>query len=112
MIVHYLTHDEVNAAVALQKAARNGIDLRVIDVRDFDDMIRTERLICDLDHLPAEYRTNLVSRAAAGEPFLWVAVHSYNLSTYEVRVLREAGVTVARTLKSSLLRLPGLFVRM
>src|SRR5207248_2135669 len=59
---------------------------------------RTGGVVLDLDHLPAGARSELFLRAGRGNLRSGLTVHSYNLTGYEARVLRAAGVRVARRL--------------
>ena len=77
MLVAYLTHDEVNAAAALRIAARLGLPLVVIDVRDRRELAASDRLFCDLDHLPDDFKQSLLARAAGGRMLRGVAYTSF-----------------------------------
>src|SRR4051794_15573435 len=98
MLIAYVTHDEVNAAVAARLARRHGLELIVLSVRDAEQAVAADRLVLDLDHLPPESRSKLFLRAGAGNLRPGVVVHSYNLAPGEDRALRSAGVVVARRL--------------
>jgi len=101
MTTAYLTHDEVNAATAQELAARLPFDLVVLDVRQAHPT--AARVVCDLDHLPAEVKAGLLDNAQDGVRMAGVAVHSYHLRSQEVRALRAVGVTVSRRLTGRLL---------
>jgi hypothetical protein len=98
MFVAYLTHDEVNAEAARVVAARIGLGLRVIGLRHKVEAAAADRLVVDLDALPADWRADLFARVAVGQTFPWVSVHSYRLTRDEARTLRAAGLTVTRAL--------------
>src|SRR5688500_16300088 len=104
MFVAYLTHDEVNAAAALRIAARLGLPLVVIDVRDRRELAAADRLVCDLDHLPADFKDSLLARAVGGQELRGVAAHSYHLTGREAALFRRAGASVSRRLNGRLFR--------
>lgn len=105
MTVNYLTHDEVNAFVAERLARRLGLKLAVLTVRDEAEAWAADRLVLDLDHLPAECKTELL-RAAAGQMRAGVVVHSYHLAAGERIRLRAFGVRVYRRLTGAVLLQP------
>ncbi len=105
MTVAYLTHDDVNAAAARTFAARAGLGLVVLDVRQSDPA--AVGVVCDLDYLPPEVKAGLLANARAGVDLSAVAVHSYRLTPAERRALRAAGAAVARRLSASLLGAPA-----
>lgn len=100
MTIAYLTHDEVNAADATRRAARLGIPLVVLDVRGIH--AAADRVVCDLDHLPESVKAGLLGEAAAGTDLSAVGVHSYHMTTREVKAFRRAGVIVCRRLDAAL----------
>src|SRR5262245_59309847 len=101
MSIVYLTHDEVNAAVATRIAHRVGLQLTVVGIKDTHP-IAAGLLVYDLDHLPPERKSELLRRASGGE-LEGVAVHSYHLTPGESRRLRAAGVPVHRRLSAAIL---------
>lgn len=104
MSIAYLTHDDVNAAVARRVAGRFGLDLTVLPLKDAGQGVVADLLILDLDHLPPECKSKLFLRIGGGEPREGMAVHSYHLTAAEARVLRKAGVRVARRLTATVFR--------
>ncbi|HSQ56867.1 MAG TPA: hypothetical protein VLM40_14085 [Gemmata sp.] len=101
--VAYLTHDEVNAALACRMAKRFGLNLTVLAVKDANHAIAADQLVLDLDHLPLEYKSNLFLRIGRGELRSGVAVHSYHLTPGECRALCTAGVRMTRRLTAAVL---------
>ena len=106
MKIAYLTHDEVNAAVARRLARRLGLRLKVLTVKSADRTAAADLLVLDLDHLPPECKSKLFLRVGSGRLRQGVAVHSYNLTATEERALRAAGVHVARRLTAAVLDVP------
>jgi hypothetical protein len=102
-MIAYLTHDAVNAALARRMARRLGSDLTILRAQDADQLGAADRLVIDLDNLPRESKSELFRRAENGGLLTGVAVHSYNLTGAEARILRAAGVRVARRLTAALL---------
>ena len=107
-MIAYLTHDEVNAAVARRAARRLCGRLKVLGVKDADRAAAADLVLLDLDHLPPECKLGLLRQAVGGELANRFAVHSYQLSTADERVLRAAGVRVATRLTAALLAVPAL----
>jgi hypothetical protein len=100
MTIAYLTLDEVNAALGQELAARTGLALAILDIRQvapFGSM-----RVLDLDSLPQDIKMQLLTRAQQGEDLSHVAAHSYHLTAKEIRLLRAAGVKIARRLRASL----------
>jgi hypothetical protein len=97
----YLTHDEVNADLARRIAGRFGITLTVFAVKDASAARAADRLVLDLDHLPAECKAGLLAEAATGGVRPGVSVHSYHLTRAEARHLRRAGVSITRRLTAA-----------
>jgi hypothetical protein len=104
MTVAYLTHDEVNAAAARELASRLGLSLVVLDIRQIHPT--AGRLVCDLDHLPPEVKSELLSNARAGVNMCSIGVHSYHLTPEETKLLRAAGAVASRRLTARLLLFP------
>jgi hypothetical protein len=104
MTTTYLTHDDVNAAVARELASRLGFSLVVLKLSETGS--DTSRLVCDLDHLPPDVKAGMIATARTGVSLPSVGVHSYNLTAAEARMLRSAGVVVSRRLSARLLLLP------
>jgi hypothetical protein len=102
-VIAYLTHDDVNAAVARRAARELGLELTQFPVKDDDLTVLADVLLLDLDHLPPEFKSDLLRRAGNGSIRKGLAVHSYHLSPAEARALRAAGVLVARRLTTGLL---------
>lgn len=103
MFVAYLSHDEVNSALADRVAGRFGLDLVVLTLRDAEHALAADRLVLDLDHLPPECKAKLFLRVGRGELRGGVTVHSYHLTDAEAGALRAAGVRVARRLTTAIL---------
>lgn len=101
-MIAYLTHDEVNAYVAARLARKLRVPLTVLPAKG-TDQLAAHVLLVDLDHLPREWRANLLARAARGRLPAGLAVHSYHLSGADARTLRAAGVRVAHRLTAALL---------
>jgi len=102
-MIAYLTHDEVNAALARRLAERRDLILMVIPVKDAELAAAAEVVILDLDHLPAEFKRELFERIGVRKFRHNLAVHSYNLSDSEKTALLAAGVRVVRRLSAALL---------
>lgn len=100
MAIVYLTLDEVNAAMAARLARRLGVRLLA---RPLAGRGQSAGRVYDLDFQPAEVKAKLVADAAAGRVPAGTAVHSYNLTPVEERVLRAARVRVGRRLTARLL---------
>src|SRR5262245_5961290 len=101
----YLTHDEVNAAVARRIARRLGLDLTVLAVKDADRAAEADLLVLNLDHLPAVCRSELIRRAGGdrrGRP----AAHADHLTASGSRALRAAGARLARRLTAAVFAVP------
>lgn len=99
----YLTHDQVNAALARRIAARLGLDITVLALKDADQAVTADALVLDLDSLPLDARSKLFLRVGSGELRSGVGVHSYHLTASEARTLRRAGVRVERRLTAAAL---------
>lgn len=99
----YLTHDQVNAALARRIAARLGLDLTVLALKDADRAVAADALVLDLDSLPRDARSKLFLRVGSGELRSGVGVHSYHLTGSEARTLRRAGVRAERRLTAAAL---------
>jgi hypothetical protein len=95
----YVSTDEVNAAVAIELAARSGVAVILADARRLSPRSQLG-VVCDFDFLPGGYAS--VCRLVAGGRLL--AVHSYNLRGRRARALRAAGVIVCRRLTARLFR--------
>lgn len=95
----------MNAFNAVRIARRLGLELAAFAVKDAGETVAADLLVLDLDHLPADCRANLLAQAATSPKHSRsdLAVHSYNLNRAELRVLRRAGVRVARRLTAGLL---------
>ena len=104
MTTAYLTHDDVNAAVARELASRLGFSLVVLKLSETEP--DASRLVCDLDHLPPDVKAGMLANARTGVNLPSVGVHSYHLTSEESRMLRAAGVVVSRRLSARLLLLP------
>jgi hypothetical protein len=102
-VIAYLTHDEVNAALAQRIAGRLSLELTVLGIKDINLAITADLLLFDLDHLPTECKSELLSRAQRDSLGERIAVHSYCLTTSEARSLRKAGGLTARRLTATLL---------
>ena len=103
MSVAYMSHDEVNSALALRIADRLDLDLAALTLRDAEHAIAADLLVLDLDHLPPECESKVFLRVGRGELRSDLAVHSYHLTETEADVLRAAGVRVARRLTAAVL---------
>ena len=101
MSAAYLSHDEVNTALAGRMARRLGIVLTTLHVKDAEHAVAADLLVLDLDHLPPECKSKLFLRVGSGELRTGVAVHSYHLTAAEARALRGAGVRVSRRLTAA-----------
>ena len=101
-MIAYLTFDDVNPVLSAELARKifPGMAFRTINSPQL--AAEGELLVYDLDHLPPEWRANLFHQAAAGQLTGNVAAHSYNLTVAEMRVLRSAGVRIARRIAVSL----------
>jgi hypothetical protein len=95
-----MTHDEVNARLARRIARHLHLKLTVLGIKDAEHAISADQLVLDLDHLPADCKTNLLSRVRARLMRAGVSVHSYCLTRGEACELRHAGVKVTRRLSS------------
>jgi hypothetical protein len=103
MSVAYISHDEVNSALARRMATRLGLELTVLNLQEAEHAIPADLIMLDLDHLPPECKSKLFLQIGKGELRDGVAVHSYRLTTAEVRELRAAGVRVKRRLTATVL---------
>jgi len=103
MTLSYVSTDAVNASTLRHLAGRLGLVVRLTDPRCRRPRVGCRAVIYDVDFLPAEILSRLLSAASAGRSLRRVAVHSYNLSPRTIRVLRAAGATVGRRLTTELL---------
>jgi|ERR1700722_798226 hypothetical protein len=101
-MIAYLSHDEVNSALARRIARRLGFKLKPLSHKDAKLVSAANGLVLDLDNLPSEYKSKLFLQIDAGVLRPGLAVHSYHLSHVEARTLRAAGVRVTRRLTSGL----------
>jgi hypothetical protein len=101
--VAYLSHDEVNAALARRMARRLGLDLAILHIKDAEQAVAADLLVLDLDHLAPECKSELFLRIGGRELRGGVAVHSYHLTPAEARTLRKAGVQISRRLTAAVL---------
>jgi len=102
-VIAYLTHDEVNARFASRAAHKLGLDLTVLPVKDGEQAVAADMLLLDLDHLPPDFKADLLQRAESGRLRGGVAVHSYQLSPPETQSLQRAGALVACRLTAGLI---------
>jgi hypothetical protein len=98
MILAYLSHDEVNLALARQLADAAGVLLRPLFVRDGPSDVSFDAILWDLDCLPAAERAAALKALLAGPLTRPVGVHSYSLGWLEAQALRARGVDVSRQL--------------
>ncbi len=96
MTIAYLTDDEVNAAFATRIATKAGASFFVMNANDCIGTLAADFLVIDLDHLPAEYKVQLLDEAARGSISLAIAVHSAELTDNEVDTLVNVGISVER----------------
>ncbi|WP_439630627.1 hypothetical protein [Gemmata sp.] len=102
-MIAYLTHDQVNAALARRITDRLGLDLTVLALKDADRAVAADAVVLDLDSLPRDARSKLFLRVGSGELRSGVGVHSYHLTASEARTLRRAGVRAERRLTAAAL---------
>ena len=103
MQIAYITHDEVNTALATRIADRLGLNLTVLTLIDADQALAADHLVLDLDHLPEECKASLIDQATCGKVRGGIMVHSYNLKPEEKKVLRAVGARVTRRLTARIL---------
>jgi hypothetical protein len=104
MRLAYLTHDEVNQALAGPLAAAAGLELDLRNVRDGLDHGDFDGVLYDLDFLPADFCARVLADLMARPPKSLAAVHGYNLTARQRRALWRRGVIVARRLRARLFR--------
>jgi hypothetical protein len=100
MRVAYLTLDEVNQHLALAFAAEHDVRLDVYARPEAIGELEYGAVLYDPDSFPPEERQanfTTVLDCPLNRP---VAVHSYNFSADQLRVLRRRGAIVARRLRS------------
>ncbi len=98
MLRVHVTNDEVNAYWTRQAAQANSLP---IEVRTYYDPMPDgdcERVLFDLDSVPADSRQEVLARLSNGCSFK-AAVHSHYLSDAEEDQLRANGVSVFRRLE-------------
>lgn len=103
MQIAYITHDEVNTALANRLAGRLGLKLTVHTLINADQAVAADHLLLDLDHLPEECKSSLIDQAASGKVRGGIMIHSYNLKPGEKKILRAVGARVARRLTARIL---------
>ena len=102
-MIAYLTFDDVNPAFFAELASKVSPKVAFRTINSPKLAVDGELVIYDLDHLPREWKAELLRQAETGRLTGEVAVHSYNLTTAEIRVLRSAGVRVLRRVSAALL---------
>jgi hypothetical protein len=105
MRIAYFSLDDVNRFAMQQWANRNNIDL---DCPAGSDLFRptdpAEKVILDLDYLPASIRSAWLARVRAGEVGS-VFAHGHNIADAEAVSLRALGVSICQgRLRLDLLR--------
>jgi hypothetical protein len=101
MLIGYLTLDEVNLALANELAEECGAVLLAISPMDAPNGL-IDATVYDLDHLPPEWRKQILGELLANTALTPLAVHSFNLDEEETEALRNRGVVVLRRLERCL----------
>jgi hypothetical protein len=99
MLVAYFTTDDVNLSLAVELAARQGMNLQPLEPRDGAAADNFDALLYDWDYWPSGRRSKALAEllaAPAGRP---VALHGYSLGEEETEALCRRGVAVHRRLR-------------
>ena len=103
MRIAYVTTDEVNATLARRWAHTCRCEVTPLLPRDLPRKGEFDAAVYDLDHLPAEFRQQVLSNLLEGRILSPTMVHSYNLDRRQANALRARGVFVRCRLEGGLL---------
>jgi hypothetical protein len=99
MLVAYFTTDDVNLALALDFAARQGITIHPLEPRDGAAPGHCDALLYDWDFWPAGRREQALAELLAAPACRPVALHGYSLQEEQAEALSRRGVAVHRRLR-------------
>jgi hypothetical protein len=99
MRIAYLTTDEVNENLAAEMAACCGATLHPFSPAEALPKGKYDAILCDWDYLPRAGRRKMLRRLVRNHI---VALHGYNLNSFQIRTLRHFRVAVYRRLRSSI----------
>jgi nitrate reductase cytochrome c-type subunit len=104
MRIAYMTNDEVNRALAAQMAGECGAFLCALAPTESPSDDQFHAVLYDLDVLPRLQRAELVAQIVSSPSTRPRAVHGYDITDEQARILRRHGVAVSHRLRAGLIR--------
>jgi hypothetical protein len=104
MRIAYMTNDEVNRASAAQMAGECGAFICALGPKDSPPNDEFLAVLYDLDDIERLQRAELVAQIVSSPSTRPRAVHGYDITDEQARILRRHGVAVSHRLRASLIR--------
>ena len=104
MRIAYITNDEVNRSFAAQVGQQCGAFICALAPMDSPPDDRFQAVVYDLDDLQRQDRAELVAQIAGSPSTRPRAVHGFDITDEQARILRRHGVSISRRLHAGLIR--------
>jgi hypothetical protein len=104
MRIAYMTNDEVNRASAAEMAGECGAFICALAPKESPSDDQFHAVLYDLDNLPRQQRAELVAQILSSPSNRLRAVHGYDITDEQARILRRHGVAVSQRLHAGLIR--------
>jgi nitrate reductase cytochrome c-type subunit len=104
MRIAYMTIDEVNRASAAQMAGECGAFICALAPKDSPPDDQFHAVLYDLDDMQKSQRAELVAQIQGSPSTRPRAVHGYDITDEQARILRRHGVAVSKRLHAGLIR--------